>query len=254
MSGRIPRLGTGPIRFSGNRVGISTTPDASAKLDVSSTTGGLLPPRMTTTQRDNISSPATGLVIYNTSTNLLNVYDGTSWGTVMPTVDTADQGYFVGFSVFPVSLTTQELIGSVNQVLAFQFVLPFRAIIRTITSEVTTSEASSLYAMGIYSIDGNTLLVDSGAISGASSGVKSVTITAVTLEPGVYWFAQTSNATATIIHRSLNVTGLAGIINGGSQEKTILAGNASSSGVLPATLGSLTATTTRLPGVGVFSP
>lgn len=60
-------------------VGIGTTsPSASAQLDVSSTTRGFLPPRMTTTQRDAISSPVAGLVIYNTTTSKLQVYT-TSW-------------------------------------------------------------------------------------------------------------------------------------------------------------------------------
>jgi hypothetical protein len=56
----------------------NATPDASAQLDVASTTRGFLPPRMTTTQRDAISSPAAGLVIYNTTTSKLQVYT-TSW-------------------------------------------------------------------------------------------------------------------------------------------------------------------------------
>jgi hypothetical protein len=53
--------------------------NASAKFQIDSTTKGFLPPRMTTTQRGNIGSPAAGLVIYNTSTNKLNFYDGTTW-------------------------------------------------------------------------------------------------------------------------------------------------------------------------------
>ena len=68
------------IKSSGN-VGIGTE-SPSAKLDVTSTTSGFLPPRMTTTQRDAISTPATGLVIYNTTTNVLNFYNSTSWGAV----------------------------------------------------------------------------------------------------------------------------------------------------------------------------
>jgi hypothetical protein len=52
---------------------------ASSILELSSTTQGFLPPRMTTTQRDAIASPATGLVIYNTTTLAANVYNGTSW-------------------------------------------------------------------------------------------------------------------------------------------------------------------------------
>ena len=49
------------------QVGIGTaTPDASAKLDVSSTTKGFLPPRMTAAQRSAISSPTNGLLVYQT--------------------------------------------------------------------------------------------------------------------------------------------------------------------------------------------
>jgi hypothetical protein len=58
-----------------------TTETASSILTLSSTTKGFLPPRMTTVQRDAIASPATGLVIYNTTTNKLNVYT-TAWEAV----------------------------------------------------------------------------------------------------------------------------------------------------------------------------
>ena len=44
----------------------TTTPDASAKLDISSTSKGLLVPRMTSTQRLAISLPANGLLVYQT--------------------------------------------------------------------------------------------------------------------------------------------------------------------------------------------
>jgi hypothetical protein len=67
------------IQSSGN-VGIGTlTPVSTAALDISSTTQGFLMPRMTTTQRDAIGTPATGLSIYNTTTNSVNYYNGTAW-------------------------------------------------------------------------------------------------------------------------------------------------------------------------------
>jgi hypothetical protein len=54
-------------------------PDGSAILDVKSTSQGFLPPRLTTTQRNLISSPATGLTIYNTTKNCNETYNGSSW-------------------------------------------------------------------------------------------------------------------------------------------------------------------------------
>jgi hypothetical protein len=82
---------SGTTRFDGDvhmavdtgNVGIGTTaPNSSAILHLSSTTKGFLPPQMTTTQRDAISSPPAGLIIYNTTTNKINFFNGTSWEQV----------------------------------------------------------------------------------------------------------------------------------------------------------------------------
>ena len=56
-------------------------PDNSAMLDVKSTTSGLLPPRMTSTQMNGILSPAAGLMVYNTTLNLICWFNGTTWET-----------------------------------------------------------------------------------------------------------------------------------------------------------------------------
>jgi hypothetical protein len=65
------------------QVGIGTaSPNASAELDVSSTTKGFLPPRMTAVQRNAIATPAQGLMIYctNCGTNgEPQYYNGLSW-------------------------------------------------------------------------------------------------------------------------------------------------------------------------------
>ncbi len=54
--------------FSQNNVGIGTnTPDASSILEVQSTTQGVLVPRMTTAQRLAITTPANGLLVYDTN-------------------------------------------------------------------------------------------------------------------------------------------------------------------------------------------
>jgi len=64
-------------------VGINTTTDvASSKLTIESTTQGFLPPRMTTTQKNAIATPATGLMVYDTTLNLMALYNGTVWTTL----------------------------------------------------------------------------------------------------------------------------------------------------------------------------
>jgi hypothetical protein len=58
---------------------------ASSLLTMVSTTKGFLPPRMTTAQKNAIGTPATGLVVYDTTLNKLAVYTGAAWETVTST-------------------------------------------------------------------------------------------------------------------------------------------------------------------------
>ena len=77
------------------QVGIgTTTPAASAQLDVSSTTKGFLPPRLSFTQRDAIT-PAEGLMIYNTDTKKPNYFDGTGWKNF----DGTSAAFAIGISI-----------------------------------------------------------------------------------------------------------------------------------------------------------
>ena len=69
------------LAVTGN-VGIGGAAAASAALTVTSTTQGLLFPRMTEVQRDAISAPAAGLVIYNTTTNKLNLRVDAAWEVI----------------------------------------------------------------------------------------------------------------------------------------------------------------------------
>ncbi len=72
----------GYLNFALN-IGTSSTANASAVLEVTSTTRGFLPPRMTSAQRDAISSPATGLTVYQTTNNYLSLYNGTNWQNIL---------------------------------------------------------------------------------------------------------------------------------------------------------------------------
>ncbi len=68
------------IYYNDGSVGVGTSPNNSAALDVRSTTKGMLVPRMTVAQRNNIATPATGLLVYQTnSTPGFYYYNGSAW-------------------------------------------------------------------------------------------------------------------------------------------------------------------------------
>ena len=83
----LPNITTGWVLQTANATGnvqvkninVTASKETSASLQVDSTTQGFLPPRMTTTERDAISSPASGLMVYNTTTNKAQCYNGTAW-------------------------------------------------------------------------------------------------------------------------------------------------------------------------------
>lgn len=76
-------VGSSQIFDNATSVGIGVnSPSASAKLEISSTTQGFLPPRMTYAQRTSIANPAQGLIVYCTNcgnNGELQVYNGSSW-------------------------------------------------------------------------------------------------------------------------------------------------------------------------------
>ncbi|MCK7589643.1 tail fiber domain-containing protein [Subsaxibacter sp. CAU 1640] len=95
------------------QIGIgTTTPDPSSVLEVSSTTAGVLVPRMTQAQRLAIGTPATGLLVYQTNNTVgFWFYDGTVWrnistaaggefqsigGIIQNTTDVANDDFVVG--------------------------------------------------------------------------------------------------------------------------------------------------------------
>ena len=73
---------TSYFNTTGNFVFGATTANASSMLQIDSTTQGFLPPRMTTTQKNAIATPAAGLVVYDTTLGKLCVRGASAWETI----------------------------------------------------------------------------------------------------------------------------------------------------------------------------
>ena len=112
-------------------------PDNSAMLDLKGTARGLLIPRVSTAARDLIPSPATGLLIYNTTTNLFNVFNGSTWykleaAFITSTSGTISAGGGMAINASPGTTPDNSAILDVNN--------PTRGILipRTTTESITT--------------------------------------------------------------------------------------------------------------------
>lgn len=97
------------------QVGIGTeNPDTSAVLDVNSSDSnnpkGFLPPRLTSAQRDAISNPAEGLIIYNTEINRIEWFTGSAWRSVADVSDLDnEQNYTLTLDNSPLANTSIEV-------------------------------------------------------------------------------------------------------------------------------------------------
>ena len=79
----------------------NSSPNSSAAFQVDSTTQGILIPRLTTTQRTAISTPATSLMVYDTNLNSFYYYTGTAWAAL---------GGGTGAGTLPTGGTTGQIL------------------------------------------------------------------------------------------------------------------------------------------------
>lgn len=129
-----------------SQVGIGTTnPSSSAILEVTSASKGILIPRVTLSQRNNISSPATGLQLYctdcGTAPGELQIYNGNSW---VNSVGSAASGLIFGppTNVVAIPGTTQALVS---------FSAPTTTLGSPITSYTVTASPGGITATGTSS-------------------------------------------------------------------------------------------------------
>lgn len=145
---------------------------------------------------------------------------------------------FFGLNL-PWERTVGVIAGTIDQIRTFPFVLESRIVVSKLVINVSTLQASKNAVVGVYSSDGTTKLIDSGAISVATTGTKTATLgTAVTLDAGTYIFAWSCDGT-TAQAGQFSVSSLTGIINA-FVTRVGTAANAMSSLVLPSSLSTIT--------------
>ena len=164
----------------------TTTPESSAKLDVSATNKGFLPPRVTltsVTDVSTISSPATGLLIYNTGNNVglaagYYYWNGNAWATIA----TAGGSGSVAAEFGADFLSSNVSISSVTPVEAISFTLPSAGIWEVITFLRAQGTAAFAAEFAIYDgsnnkVSNSEILPAYGEIASTGTGVVRITTT-----------------------------------------------------------------------------
>jgi hypothetical protein len=227
------------------QVGIGTTsPDTSSILDISSTSKGLLMPRLTTTERDNILLPASGLMIYNTTLNDGQLNIGTLsapiWigikGPEKPMVYSVTEGGIVSTE------STSDLLvtGMTMSCAEGSYIASFNGQHTGVASETFSSDQGVLDLVEIYD---DLIALPGGTPHAVTFGSGEV------LSPGVYDVAGASSIAGTLTldgggdSTSIFIIRCSGAFSAAANSNVILQGDAEARNIFWISIGSSSAMT-----------
>ena len=157
------------------QVGVGTTdPNASAALEVKSTTKGFLPPRMTTAERDVISTPPAGLIIYNTTVACVQFFNGALWfDTCSQTTDGPSNG---NLTLGAVTYQGESVVVDTdNRGIGYNGeAVPLAS---TITVQLTNNDTANAQGYGLSATDTDTGLIYAATGTIAAGAVELVVLT-----------------------------------------------------------------------------
>ncbi|MEI9946344.1 MAG: hypothetical protein WDN26_19250 [Chitinophagaceae bacterium] len=176
------------------QVAIGTpTPDASAQLDITSTTKGLLIPRMTAAQRTGIGTPADGLLVYQTdATKGLYIYINAAWTLMGATASTLKFSFLSKTSDY--TITTNDVANNLviknsgNSVVTFT--LPSASAAgagRTVS--ITSTSTSSPQSINVLT-DGSDLLFGFYTTPSGTTDISATTLS------NISWIQLVSDGTS----------------------------------------------------------
>jgi trimeric autotransporter adhesin len=224
----------------------TTTPDPSSRLEVSSTTKGLLTPRMTTAQRNAIVNPAQGLMIYNTDLNCFNFYDQakSTWvGIGCEAVpSTATGAIDCNNSVVQGTYRQGEALNSSNTI---TLTINFST---TGTYNIsTTSNGMTFAGTGTVSTTGAQSIVLTGSGTPLAAGANAIPV------------SFNSSSCVVVVNVEDRVARLSSCPTAGTQSGSLVAGTAASGVTVPLTVtytggGLFTLNTSATNGISIASP
>lgn len=169
-------------------IGSAADPTASVALDVNSTTGALLPPRMTTTQK-NALTPTAGMIVQDTTLGKLQQYQGSAWADI----GTGSGGGGGGKVTVPQHGFSGTSAFAANDYILLGLFLPAGAVVDRVGIAWAAANATAKWAVAIY---GGTLTtvttnyVNDSLITGTTANVVNwATLTSAFTAPadGIYW-------------------------------------------------------------------
>ncbi len=187
----------------------------------------------------------------------------------LPNLNTANQGYFFGVTITAPTSDGATAALTANQMKVYQFVLPFGITVNNLTFEVTSASGTCsgiCHAnLGLYDAACGNLLAQTGVMTSGgtpninAAGTYTVSIQNgsgatgnVTLAPGVYWLAYTSDSSSLLLRAAALTSHAMNFLTNQNAKLAAVAGNAGSAGVFPASCGALTTATTSVPPMVLF--
>ena len=186
----------------------TTTPDASAKLEIFSTDKGLLIPRMTLAQRTAITSPANGLLVYQTD-GVIGVYvnSGTSASPAWLRVNTnwTRTGNDIAYTTGNIS-TTGTLTGGNSST---STISGFGANVTSISTNYSLVAADNGKIIQSTSASALTVTIPAGLPTGfnctiAQMGAGQITFSGTYLNRGGFTKSASQYAVVSVIHLGSN--------------------------------------------------
>ena len=159
-------------------VGIGTaSPSATSALDITSTTKGILIPRMTSAQRDAITTPAIGLQVYNTDCKVVDYWSGSCWIAMSKSLPSPGAITSSGTTVFCAGQSRTYTIAAIAGATSYTWTVPAGTVI-------TSGQGTTSIGATFGNISGNVCVNANNACETSGQSCLAVSVDPIPNTPG----------------------------------------------------------------------